>query len=870
MIGSFSGNVLTIPAGNVVAGSDFTCVFTNTRPRVRVQKITMGGFGGPFSFAQTNLASAPAAITTVTAGTPTPASPTAINVTTVGTAVTLTETVASGYALTAASCTDANSAVTGRTGARGTLAGNVLTLPAADVVAGSDYTCTFTNTRLPTITLTKISNGAVGPFTFNGDNGFGAAQTITTVTSGVGVAGATRTLAAASTITTITETIPAGYVLASATCSGMGGGGTATPNLGTGALVLNAAATAAGSVIACTFTNTRLPTITLTKISNGAVGPFTFNGDNGFGAAQTITTVTSGVGVAGATRTLAAASTITTITETIPAGYVLASATCSGMGGGGTATPNLGTGALVLNAAATAAGSVIACTFTNTRLPTITLTKISNGAVGPFTFNGDNGFGAAQTITTVTSGVGVAGATRTLAAASTITTITETIPAGYVLASATCSGMGGGGTATPNLGTGALVLNAAATAAGSVIACTFTNTRLPTITLTKISNGAVGPFTFNGDNGFGAAQTITTVTSGVGVAGATRTLAAASTITTITETIPAGYVLASATCSGMGGGGTATPNLGTGALVLNAAATAAGSVIACTFTNTRLPTITLTKISNGAVGPFTFNGDNGFGAAQTITTVTSGVGVAGATRTLAAASTITTITETIPAGYVLASATCSGMGGGGTATPNLGTGALVLNAAATAAGSVIACTFTNTRLPTITLTKISNGAVGPFTFNGDNGFGAAQTITTVTSGVGVAGATRTLAAASTITTITETIPAGYVLASATCSGMGGGGTATPNLGTGALVLNAAATAAGSVIACTFTNTRLPTITLTKISNGGVGGFTFTGNQWLGKPDDYNGHLWCWRCRCHADTDCGVHINDDHRNCSCRL
>ena len=72
------------------------------------------------------------------------------------------------------------------------------------------------------------------------------------------------------------------------------------------------------------------------------------------------------------------------------------------------------------------------------------------------------------------------------------------------------------------------------------------------------------------------------------------------------------------------------------------------------------------------------------------------------------------------------------MGGGGTATPNLATGAVVLNAAATAAGSTIACTFTNTRLPTITLTKISNGGVGGFTFNGDNGFGAAQTITTVT------------------------------------------------------------------------------------------------------------------------------------------
>ena len=274
----------------------------------------------------------------------------------------------------------------------------------------------------------------------------------------------------------------------------------------TGALVLNAAATAAGSDIACTFTNTRLPTITLTKISNGGVGGFIFNGDNGFGAAQTITTVTSGVGVTGATRTLAAASTITTITETIPAGYVLASATCTGMGGGGTATPNLG------NRCAGAQCSGNGCRFRH-RLHLHQYQAAHHHADqdqqwrgwrlhlqwrqwlwrGPDDHHGD-------------SGVGVTGATRTLAAASTITTITETIPAGYVLASVTCTGMGGGGTATPNLATGAVVLNAAATAAGSDIACTFTNTRLPTVTLTKISNGGVGGFTFNGDNGFGAAR----------------------------------------------------------------------------------------------------------------------------------------------------------------------------------------------------------------------------------------------------------------------------------------------------------------------------------------------------------------------------
>ena len=194
--------------------------------------------------------------------------------------------------------------------------------------------------------------------------------------------------------------------------------------------------------------------------------------------------------------------------------------------------------------------------------------------------------------------------------------------------------------------------------------------------------------------------------------------------------------------------------------------------------------------------------------------MTSGVGVAGATQTLAAVATSTTITETIPAGYELVSVV-SGLGGG-SATPNLATGDVVLDAAATAAANDIACTFTNDRLPTLQVTKISNGGVGPFTFNGDNGFGAAHTITTVTPGTGVAGATRTLAAASIVTTITETIPAGYVLTSATCTGIGSG-TATSNLAAGTITLDAAATAAANNISCTFENSTVP-LSISKTAN----------------------------------------------------
>ena len=209
------------------------------------------------------------------------------------------------------------------------------------------------------------------------------------------------------------------------------------------------------------------------------------------------------------------------------------------------------------------------------------------------------------------------------------------------------------------------------------------------------------------------------------------------------------------------------------------------------------------------MGTFSFSGSNGF-ANQSITTLTSGTGVAGATQTLTAAGVSTTITEAVPpAGYTLASISCSGLGTGGTQTPNIGTRTVTLDAAATAAGAAIACTFTNTfagaTLPSITLTKVSNGGVGTFGFSGSNGF-ANQSITTLTSGTGVAGATQTLTAAGVSTTITEAVPpAGYTLASISCSGLGAGGTQTPNLGTRTVTLDASATAAGAVIGCTFTN-----------------------------------------------------------------
>lgn len=126
-------------------------------------KISNGGTG-TFSFSQTNLASNPASITTVTAGTP--VSNAAVNVSTVGTAVTLTEAAVAGYTLTGFTCTDANSATTGNPASFGTFvaATRVGTVPAANVIAGSAITCTFTNTLTSVdLAVTKTNTSGLGP-----------------------------------------------------------------------------------------------------------------------------------------------------------------------------------------------------------------------------------------------------------------------------------------------------------------------------------------------------------------------------------------------------------------------------------------------------------------------------------------------------------------------------------------------------------------------------------------------------------------------------------------------------------------------------------------------------------------------------------
>ncbi len=274
--GTLAGNVLTIPAAQIVAGADFTCLFTDAKtPTLKLQELTLGGFGGPFNFGQTNLTAAPASITTAAEGSATPASPSAVNVAVIGTDVTVTQTPPAGYAITAASCTDANQGITGNPTSFGAFSGAVLTVPATNVLAGADITCVLTSTH-PRVALQKTTLGAAaGPFSFTVTNLASTPAAITTAAANTPTpASATPiNVTTADTAVTITEAAFGGYFASGATCTDANAAITGNPAsfgaLAGSTLTLPAVNVKAGADITCVLSNTKgVPSLSMVKTAS--------------------------------------------------------------------------------------------------------------------------------------------------------------------------------------------------------------------------------------------------------------------------------------------------------------------------------------------------------------------------------------------------------------------------------------------------------------------------------------------------------------------------------------------------------------------------------------------------------------------------
>ena len=232
----------------------------------------------------------------------------------------------------------------------------------------------------------------------------------------------------------------------------------------------------------------------------------------------------------------------------------------------------------------------------------------------------------------------------------------------------------------------------------------------------------------------------------------------------IAETIPSGWGL-SIGCVG----GTSSTVGNTANLTL-----AAGDQVTCVFTNTKLATVTIEKVTDPAPDPslttFSFTAIGGLSPANFNLQN-------GDTQSFSGVSPGTyEVTETVPSGWSLTSS-CDN----GSAIDNI-----LVNA-----GDDITCVFTNTAAPgTIIIEKVTSPAGDPteFTFNPGGGLtpsssftltdGMSQTFSNVTIGSGYS--------------VTETVPSGWSLTSS-CDN----GSAVDNISVNA----------GQTITCVFTNSK---------------------------------------------------------------
>jgi hypothetical protein len=234
-------------------------------------------------------------------------------------------------------------------------------------------TCTFTNILEGTLVIRKqtIPDQFDQDFTFTG-NFPDLGGTIKDFD--LGAAELSRT--ALPELMESTETAPAGWVLSDISCTGATNstvsiGGTSDFTVGDTGVSVNVAA---GETVTCTYTNTKLGRISISKNAVGSDGVFTFN--------HTVPNVASPFVIDTAVNpTLLVSDTLRpgnyNISEVVPAGWDLTDIACTGdadttitIGGANGFDP--GDNAVTIDLLS---GEDIACTFTNTKQAGLTLVK---------------------------------------------------------------------------------------------------------------------------------------------------------------------------------------------------------------------------------------------------------------------------------------------------------------------------------------------------------------------------------------------------------------------------------------------------------------------------------------------------------------
>ena len=823
--GSLSGNLLTL--GNADAGLPIICEITNTAKTatVTLAKTWSGAsVNDAVSVTGTGLTTL-ASVANTAAETDTGAA----QAVPVGSVITLAESFTTG---SAANYTSALSC-TGTSG----LSGNTLTVGAADTA----IVCTYTNTKkTATLQLAKAwgPNSIAGNVASIGASTGGASNTpaFAATAPSPGSSGAGVSVAVGNIITLPAETMSTGtltHYTTTLSCTA-DGGTTANALSGTDGQLTNTLTIGAadeGKAIVCTYTNTRRSGfLRLAKqwasaapgddatlnVSRGGTIFHTLDSDAASPSDFDSDSVTTQVQVF-ADETL-------TLAETLPAanvgGYTGVLTSCS---------PWTVSGATVT------VGNLsypVSCVYTNTRMTfPVKVTKTWTNANAGDRVNLSIS-GLAADVTAISAGSSTAPATTidatAIAATGSAVTVAEAFTSGneanYSTTLSCTKDLDG---SAVSLTTGSGLSRGFVMPKDSAVTCTFVNTRkTATLQLAKVwgAGSTAGNVADIGASAGGASNTapFTANAPAAGNSGAGVTVAAGDILTLPAETMSMGTLANYSTvlsCTA-NGGATANALSGTNGQAINTLVIGvadAGKAIVCTYTNTpKMASLQLAKA--WGVGSIAGNvasiGASAGGTNNTTTFAATApaAGNSGAAVAIAVGDLLTFPGETMTTGALtnyttMLSCTANGGTTANTLSGTNGQSTNTLLIGAADAGKAIVCTYTNTRLPTVQISKQAMGGTGTFTFSGDNGFGT-DSIQVTTAGATVAGAVRTLTVANTQTVLTEpagSTPAGFIFAGATCSGLTGGATAVVDTTARTVTLPAAGLAEGAAVACTFTN-----------------------------------------------------------------
>jgi hypothetical protein len=757
-----------------------TCSFNNTRQSsITVVKNTVGG-DAPFQF------SGPSPFTITTSG----GTGQRVFAAVAPGTYTVSEIVPPGWARSNTVCTDP----TGDT----TVVGGTATIKLG---AGEDVTCTYTDTKLGAIQISKRTVGGDGTFTFTGPQNFQI-----TTTSGAGAPFALPNLAPGTY--TITESVPADWQLSGIVCTdptndSTTSGSTATINLGP------------GEAVACTFTDTKQASVIVEKQTLGGDGTFAFTGSQSFAI-----TTTAGNGKNTTAFESVVPGVALSIIESVPSGWTLEKISCQDSG---SRTP---LGVTIPNGVSVtpAAGQAIVCTFADTKGATLQVLKnaVPQSAQSfAYTLSGPT---APAAFSLVDDGNGANSKVFTDLPAGDYT-VTEAPVPGWINTGITCSDV-----VEPDLGRRTTINRAAASFTahlrfGQTVDCTFTNTQIQpgTITVHKKAVGGDGVFVFTG-TGPGVLTTFTITTSGAEHTGSQPFAGLSAGTYTIAETVPAGWDLAPPPidCTVTSGSNTTiTPNGLNGVSIALGTTGAATDAVSCQFVDIKRGSITIAK-SASPQDPQLFT----FTTASLVSTTAlppsfqlADNGAPPNSQTFAAlVPTIYTVTEAAVPGWRLVDVACTG---GSVLTADPATGVALIDLQP---GEDVVCTYSNAKNGTITVTKNAiGGAAGDiFAFVGD----LAGTIGT--------GQSLSGGFADGTYAVSEIVPAGWDLANIFCTGGtviytgGEGANPTPSFAPGDTTANVTITGA-EVVACTFTNVKRGSIRVVKNAQGGDASFDFTGN-----------------------------------------